>query len=256
MNAGKVIAVMQPYIFPYIGYFQLLYASDVFILYDDVDYIKQGWINRNRIWVNGRPQTFTVPLRSASSYRSIRDTEIHTDLYPKWRKKFMRTIAESYGKTRNFDEIFELIHQVFTETPPRYIAEMTEASISATCSYLGISREIHFSSVRHPNTKGLDRTERLINIVQSENGSTYINSFDGQKLYDDADFAVEGIKLRFLKPLLPNTNDEAGVKHYLSILHLLFNESKYDINAKLEQYGLHAATGKKHVHHEDKRKQP
>lgn len=239
MNTGKTIAVMQPYIFPYIGYFQLIYASDVFILYDDVDYIKQGWINRNRIWVNGRPQTFTIPLNSASSFRSIRDTEIHTGLYPKWRKKFVRTLSESYGKTQNFNEILELINEVFTETPPRSIAEMTAKSISATCNYLGIYREIHFSSVRYPNTKGLDRTERLINIVQSENGSTYINSFGGKQLYKSSDFEKKGIRLKFIKSE-HDLNNESDAENSFSpsLIHHLMHLDKNHILRLLKMHDL------------------
>ena len=71
------LAIMQPYVFPYIGYFQLINAVNKFIFYDDVDYIKQGWINRNQILLNGKAYLFTIPLADASSLRKIKDTGSH-----------------------------------------------------------------------------------------------------------------------------------------------------------------------------------
>lgn len=227
---------MQPYIFPYIGYFQLLYASDVFILYDDVDYIKQGWINRNKIWVNRKPQTFTVPLRSVSSYRSIRDTEIHTDLYPKWRKKFLKTITQSYGKSPNFEEVYSLIKGVVTEIPPKSIAEMSGNSILKTSSFLGNRSEIVFSSMRHSSSVLLSRTQRLIEISKSEKADTYLNSEDGKQLYHPEDFEKTGIELRFLQyreaPFIEKTN----LREHLSIIHLLMNYSVKEINTLISDY--------------------
>ncbi len=73
------IAIMQPYIFPYIGYFQLIHAADVFVFYDDVNYINRGWINRNRILLNGKDQLFTIPCKEASQNKLIKDIEVLAD---------------------------------------------------------------------------------------------------------------------------------------------------------------------------------
>lgn len=91
------IAIMQPYIFPYIGYFQLINAVDKFIIYDDVNYIKQGWINRNKILLNNEDYLFTFPLKNASSYKKINEIELSENLYSKWKIKFFKTL-EVYKK--------------------------------------------------------------------------------------------------------------------------------------------------------------
>lgn len=83
------IAIMQPYIFPYLGYFQLINAVDKFVFYDDVNYIKGGWINRNQILLNGNKNLFTIPLKNASSFQTISETLIHAELYLIWKKNFL-----------------------------------------------------------------------------------------------------------------------------------------------------------------------
>ena len=99
---GKV-AIMQPYLFPYLGYFQLVQAVDYFVFYDDVNFIKQGWINRNRVLMNGEDQLFSVPLHKASSFGKINETTIHYAVFSKWKTKFLKSLEQSYGKARHFE---------------------------------------------------------------------------------------------------------------------------------------------------------
>ena len=87
------LAVMQPYLFPYIGYFQLIYAVDKFVLYDDVNYINKGWINRNNILVNGKGNLFTIPLKDASQNKLI--NEIYVSDEPKWKINFLQVIIRN-----------------------------------------------------------------------------------------------------------------------------------------------------------------
>src|SRR5688572_18113469 len=89
------LAIMQPYFFPYLGYFQLIYASDKFVFYDDVNYIKSGWINRNRLLLNGEAKYFTVPLSGASSYSKISRVGINQQ-NPKWRSNMIDTFRMAY----------------------------------------------------------------------------------------------------------------------------------------------------------------
>ena len=93
------IAIMQPYLFPYIGYFQLMQAVDRFIVYDDVAFIKQGWINRNYIMASGRPLLFTLPLEKISSHKLIKDTDIDQRVYRSWCQKFFKTITLCFIKS-------------------------------------------------------------------------------------------------------------------------------------------------------------
>src|SRR5215217_1532985 len=98
------IAIMQPYIFPYIGYFQLINSVDKFIFYDDVDYIKQGWINRNKILLNDGAYLFTIPVTDSSSSRQIKDTSLHEQSYGNWKKKFYSTLDMAYRKAPYYRE--------------------------------------------------------------------------------------------------------------------------------------------------------
>jgi hypothetical protein len=90
----------------------LINAVDRFVVYDDVTFIKQGWINRNNILLNGEPHLFTVPLKNASSFALIRNIEINHNLYKGWKNKFLKTLAQSYKKAPNFDVVFELVSGV------------------------------------------------------------------------------------------------------------------------------------------------
>ncbi|MDR6194877.1 WbqC family protein [Siphonobacter sp. SORGH_AS_0500] len=98
------LAIMQPYLFPYIGYFQLLNAVDKFVIYDDVAFINRGWINRNSILNNGKAQLFTVPLKEASQNKLIHEISIDTD--QKWRDKLLKTIQQNYKKAPHFAAVF------------------------------------------------------------------------------------------------------------------------------------------------------
>ena len=103
---------MQPYLFPYIGYFQLISEVDVFVNYDDVAFIQQGWINRNRLKINDEARYFTVPLADASSFRSIRETMIATVPYESFRRKFFTTIKTAYGKAPFYRETLDILEAI------------------------------------------------------------------------------------------------------------------------------------------------
>jgi len=93
---------MQPYVFPYIGYFQLIELADVFVFYDDVNFIKQGWINRNNVLANNKSLLFTIPLNKISSFVKINEVIINENFFNKWQNKFLRTIEQSYKKAPFF----------------------------------------------------------------------------------------------------------------------------------------------------------
>src|SRR6266498_1735594 len=104
---------MQPYLFPYLGYFQLIHAVDRFVVYDDVAFIKQGWVNRNRILINGQPSYVTVPLKQASSFRQIRDIEIDDSPQNReWPSRFLKSVDNAYRRAPQFTHVFPLIESV------------------------------------------------------------------------------------------------------------------------------------------------
>ncbi len=192
-NSAKV-AVMQPYFFPYIGYYQLVYASDIFVFYDDVNYIKGGWINRNRILINGEPSYFTVSLRGASSNKHIRDIALQDN-----RQKLLRSIEVAYGKAPYFQQAMEPIREVM-DGPAKNIANLAIHSVIAVMNYLGIIREYRVSGDDFAETRALDRADRLIAITKACGARRYINAPGGRELYKKNYFLKNGVELTFLEP--------------------------------------------------------
>lgn len=232
------LAVMQPYLFPYIGYFQLIKAVDVFVFYDDVNFIKQGWINRNQILVNHEANLFTVPLKKASSFKQINQVEINTSLYPQWQKKFLRKIEQSYTKAPYFKEAFPLISNVFS-APLSNISNLAIYSIIEISNYLELNKKFMISSETFSETKEQERTQRLISINHHLKATTYINALGGKELYSKEEFRREGVKLHFLKPNL-NTYEQSGGEFVkgLSMIDILMFNSKDDIIKMLTNFSL------------------
>ncbi len=189
------IGIMQPYFFPYIGYWQLINAVDKYVIYDDVNYIKNGWINRNNILLNGQKHLVTLPLDGASSFELIKNIKITSN--QKVKEKLLRTIKNSYLKAPYLNDVFPI-----TEKTVLYenceIASAIEFSIRKIVDYLNIDTEIILSSnlSKDNNLKGQDK---VIDIVKALNGDAYINAIGGQELYSKEDFAKENIRLNFLK---------------------------------------------------------
>ncbi|MCP2037671.1 WbqC family protein [Chryseobacterium sp. HSC-36S06] len=230
------LAVMQPYIFPYIGYFQMIHTVDVFVFYDDVNYIKQGWINRNRILVNATDVLFTIPLKDASSFKMIKDTEINKD--GTGYKKILKTIEQSYKKAPYYETIFPLVENVFNRTHDS-IADFAFESIKEVNAYLGISTILERSSSNYAESKRLDRAERLIEICKRTSATEYINAIGGMELYSKEHFASKGIDLKFIKskPIEYEQFNNNFVP-WLSIIDVLMFNSVEEIHDMLNCYEL------------------
>jgi len=156
---------MQPYVFPYIGYFHLINSVEKFVFYDDVAFIKQGWINRNNILINKAPYLFSIPVVNVSSFELINKTEISykTD----WTIKLLKTIDSSYRKAKNFNFIYPLIEQLVM-SKPQYVSDFAKRSVQTVLNYLDVKTEIIPSSVQYENS-GLKAQTRVIDICKKEN---------------------------------------------------------------------------------------
>lgn len=187
---------MQPYLFPYIGYFQLVNAVDEFIVYDNIKFTKKGWINRNRILVNGTDSYITFPLKKDSDYLDIRDRYL-ADIWPSERKEMLARITESYRKSPYFDFAFPIIEGsiLFEEG---HLFKFILNSLNSIKEYLGIRTPFRISS-----TISIDHTlraeERVIAICKARNASIYLNPIGGIQLYGKDYFRAKGIDLQFLK---------------------------------------------------------
>lgn len=229
------LAIMQPYIFPYIGYFQLINAVDKFVIYDDVAYINKGWINRNNILVGGKASLFTIPLISASQNKLIREIEIEN--LASYRKKFLKTIEQSYKKSPYFEPVYQIIEQVF-DSDIVNIAQFVTFSIKATCEYIGISTPIVDSSTLYQN-EHLKAQERILDICLQEKANHYINPIGGMSLYDNAFFETMQIRLNFIKakPIIYKQFSNEFVP-FLSIIDVMMFNSKSEIKGLLNEFQL------------------
>lgn len=227
---------MQPYIFPYIGYFQLIKEVDLFVFYDDVNFIKRGWINRNRLLQNNEAQLFSVPLIKASQNKLINEVELGFD--EKWKNQFFLTLKHNYSKAPYYENVIGLVEDVFSEDL-KTISDLAISSVLKSCSYLGLNTKYELSSDAFPETKGMDKADRLIEICKKSNGTEYINPAGGVELYDKDYFEAREIKLFFIEneiiPYAQFGNDFVGG---LSILDVLMFNSREQVIDLLKCYKI------------------
>lgn len=211
---------MQPYFLPYIGYFQMVNAVDTFVFYDNVTYIKNGWINRNRV----RGGTiFTIPLKDQSSNRLIQDTEILWN--PRDIKKILKTIQQTYSKSPYFNEVFSIVEDL-VHAQPCTISELAINSVIRFSRYMGIDTKFKIASIEEYE-KGTDKVDSLVNICNTEGINHYVNPIGGQSLYDKSTFESYGIKLNFIQ-----------TQPSLSIIDECFSKSKEELSIELNNYTL------------------
>jgi hypothetical protein len=226
------LAIMQPYFFPYIGYFQLIHSADMFVIYDDVNYIKRGWINRNRILLNGQAYLFTLNLSHASQFKLINEIEIGNN-----NQNLLKTIEQAYKKAPFFKETFSVIDEILNSKDIN-LSRFLENSIRKLSSFLGIRTNITVSSNVHKdiNKKGQDK---IIDICQRLGASTYINSIGGQNLYSRKAFAESQINLWFLRPRpIDYPQFKNDFVPWLSIIDVMMFNPRDVVGKYLDQYEL------------------
>lgn len=229
------LVIMQPYLFPYIGYFQLMQAADKFVIYDDVNYIKGGWVNRNRILVNGQPFMFTLPLKNAGSNIKINAIEVGGNEFIKWREKFLRMLQQAYAKAPFRNEVIALVDDVLKEDR-NMLGDLLRRSLQIVIDRLSINIDLVPTSSIFSNSD-LSGAERVLDICAREKANVYVNAIGGKELYSQDQFRSHGVKLHFLRSNpLPFTS--ADRIQGLSILDLMMWETVTDIAGYLRQYDL------------------
>lgn len=229
------LAIMQPYIFPYIGYFQLMKVVDKFVLYDDVNFINKGWINRNRILVNGKDSMFTIPLKDASQNKLINEISVNWDDI--WKSKFLKTVEQSYKKAPFYSEVMPIIQQTLDIKEVQF-SKIIEQNLRFVCLYLGIHTEIISSSEIY-NNSDKKAQERILDICIKEKATHYINPIGGLELYDKAIFQKENMEMNFIKSKsIEYKQFKNDFVPWLSIIDVLMFNSKEEINKFLDNYEL------------------
>ena len=190
------VAIMQPYLFPYIGYFQLIQAVDEFIIYDNIQYSKKGWVNRNRILVNGKDAYLTLSLKKDSDYLNIKD-RVLADNWNLERKKIVNGIRAAYSKAPCFPKVFPLLEEILNHQNQN-LFEFILNSIKQINQYLEIATPLIISSSIQIN-HDLKSQNKVLALCKARHATTYINPIGGIDLYDKDVFNSEGLQLQFLK---------------------------------------------------------
>ncbi len=185
---------MQPYFLPYIGYFQLIAAVDSFILYDNIEYTKKGWINRNRMLLNGKDAIFSLPLKKDSDYLDIVDRELALDFK---RTKLLNQFKGAYSHAPHFELTYPILERIVLYEDDNLFGYINH-SIVQLCKHLDIKTKISISSEININhkLKGQDKVLALCKVLGAQE---YINTVGGTKLYCSEDFGALGINLKFIK---------------------------------------------------------
>ena len=226
------LAVMQPYLFPYIGYWQLIDAVDIFVIYDDVNFIKQGYINRNKILQNQKAHLFTLELIGASSNKKINDIKIGGNS-----NKLLRTIKQNYSKAPFYKDV-SLVLEDILNNEEKELSKFLGFSLVKIAKYLNINTKFLYSS-DIKNDKTFKAQDRLIEMSKILNATGYINSIGGVELYDKEVFSQNNINLNFLKSseiLYKQFNNEFVPN--LSIVDILMFNSQDNIKNMLTQFEL------------------
>lgn len=227
------IGIMQPYFFPYIGYFQLIKSVDKFVFYDDVNFIKNGWINRNRILINGKPSYLTVQLKNASSFKLINEI-----IFSDNRNKLKKSVELAYRRAPNFLNVWPVIEAGFNMNSDK-ISDLAITSVTEVCKYLELFPVFENSSLYYEKKAVQDKEDRIISICKQNNASTYINPIGGLNLYNKDRFKIEGINLNFIKCEEINyAQNYSSFVPWLSIIDILMFNSKPVIKNMLDRFIL------------------
>jgi hypothetical protein len=228
------IAIMQPYFLPYIGYFQLIKAVDTFVVYDNIQYTKKSWINRNRYLLNGKDAIFSIALKKDSNFLNINDRYL-SEVFD--RNKLLNQLSNAYRKAPYFEETIGVVRKIVNSEKIN-LFDYIHHSIISICNHIGVTAKIVRSSninVDH----SLKSVNKVIAICQAFDTKTYINAMGGIKLYSKELFAENGIELKFIRsgPIAYKQFDNDFVP-WLSIIDVLMFNSLETVRQFLNCYEL------------------
>ncbi len=231
---SKKIGIMQPYFLPYMGYWQLINYTDEFVVYDNIQYTKKGWISRNRFLQNGKDALFSLQLKSDSDSLPVYKREL-ADSFD--RGKLIRQLTEAYRKAPYFAENFPVIQEIIN-FPDNNLSAYIENSIRRICEYLEIKTPLIISSSIHVD-QNLKGKEKVIAICHALKADEYINPIGGLELYNKNEFQKEGISLSFLKSraLEYESFGYTAIPH-MSILDVLMFNSRFATIEYLNHFEL------------------
>jgi len=230
------VGIMQPYFFPYIGYFQLIKSVDEFVIYDNIQYTKKGWINRNRILSNGQDKLITLPIKKDSDYLNVMDRKL-SESWDKDRVKMLNGINTLYHKAPFFNKTYNLIQECLLDNEENLFTFILN-SLTRINAYIGVTTPMILSSTVDID-HSLKSQDKVLAICKARNATTYINAIGGIELYSKDEFEKHNIQLNFIKSSLINYkqfNNE--FVPWLSIVDVMMFNSKETIEQYLNSYTL------------------
>ena len=230
------LAIMQPYFFPYIGYWQLINAVDTFVIYDNIQFSKNGWFHRNNILLNNKKTLFSIPLKKDSDYLDVKDRFL-AETAKKQTKKIITQIENSYRKAPHFQKVFPIVKEIFLYENKNLFEYIYNSVIKLT-DFLDIDTKIIISSTINID-HSLKSQTKVLALNKALGAVKYINPIGGTALYDYARFQQENIELKFLKSEIPEYK-QFGDEFipYLSIIDILMFNSKDEIKKMLNKFEL------------------
>lgn len=226
------LGIMQPYFMPYIGYWQLMAAVDTYVVYDDVNYIKGGWVARNNILLNGQKHMFTITLNGASPNKLFNEITIKDDF-----KKFSRLIESAYRKAPYYADVSALLNKIYNYGD-KSLGTFMMNSFQVVLDYLEIDTKLILSSTieKDNSLRGKDKVKHICHLLGAD---TYYNAIGGQELYDKNDFRVDGINLQFVQTnLTPYAQLGNEFVPGLSLIDILMFNSPMETKKMLNAYTL------------------
>jgi hypothetical protein len=226
------VAVMQPYLFPYVGAYQLVAAVDEFVVLDDAAFMKKSYLQRNSVLLAGQAHAFSAPVHAASQNRRIIDHCFAGDWAP-----LLKLLQSAYGRAPMFGCVMPLIQSVLCDHDEN-LARKNTRSLQAVCDYLGLRRTWRLASSlmsAHP----LRGQARIIDLCRQVGATAYINPPGGRALYDAASFDAAGIALNFIAPRQsPYAQPAPSFVPNLSIIDLLMHLPPEIVRERLDDYAL------------------
>lgn len=229
-------AIMQPYFLPYIGYWQLIRSVDTFIVYDNIEYTKKGWFNRNRIVDGDHDRLFTIPVKKDSDYLHVNQRYLSDDS-SKEITRLLRIIQTTYRKAPHYAEAYPVIEACFLGADNNLFGYIYN-SLTIMCEYLGIDTKIVVSS-SVPIDHALKGEQKVLALCKATHTDTYINAIGGTELYDKELFKANGIDLQFIQanPIEYSQFNNPFVA-WLSIIDVIMFNDKETVRRMLREYTL------------------
>ncbi|MCX5848719.1 MAG: WbqC family protein [Deltaproteobacteria bacterium] len=226
------VAIMQPYLFPYIPYWQLIHSVDVFVVYDDVNYIVRGFINRNYILERGKPKIFTLHTQGASQNIIINQVSVGGNA-----EKLINFFYHNYKKAPYFNSTMNILSELLLNKETN-LSRFITTILKKICSYLSINTKFIDSSEVFNNANRRE-TDRIVDICRQLDAEVYINPIGGRVLYSKDEFAEKGIQIFFIEsnPVVYKQFENLFVPN-LSIIDVMMFNSPEAIHEFVESYRL------------------